>query len=63
MTYLADVFMWCWCWLAYRLVIVMPVGRRNGPATWLFGKLLPFAGYYGFHEPWMNWRWSGRVRR
>lgn len=62
MIFAADCFMWAFCWAAYWVVLALPSGRRNGPATWLWWQLLPFAGFYGFHEPWMTWRWSGRVR-
>jgi hypothetical protein len=61
-SYLADCLIWLFCGLAYRLFLILPTGRRNGPATWLYWKLLPFAGFYGYHERGMNWRWSGRVR-
>lgn len=56
MTYLADVFMWGFCWLAYRLALIVPYGR-------LYMWLLPFAGYYAYHDPeFHTWRWSGRNR-
>lgn len=64
MTYLADVFMWCWCWLAYRLVILLPVARRRSLIDRATFWLLPFAGFYGYHDPdcGTTWRWSRRVR-
>jgi hypothetical protein len=61
MIYIADVFMWCWCWLAYQLVIILPSHQRWVEPVWKW--LLPFAGYYGYHDPEIHtWRWSGRVR-
>lgn len=53
-----DPLMWGWCWLAYRIVLVLPIQWR------LFGALLPFAGYYAYHSPRLetSWRWSERVR-
>lgn len=49
-----DPLMWSWCWLAYRMTMFWPY-------RW-HGWLLPFAGYYAYHEPGMSWRWSERVR-
>lgn len=65
MTYLSDVFMWCWCWLAYRLVLILPITRREGLIDRFTFWLLPFAGYYGYHDPecGTTWRWSGRLVR
>lgn len=57
MTYLADLLIWSFCWLACRLVMVLPMGWRL--TLWL----LPFAGYYGYHVPGLTtWRWSRRIR-
>lgn len=62
MTLLSDALMWAFCWLAYRLVIWLP-SERGGAIQRLWYWLLPYAGYYGFHERWMDWRWSRRPRR
>lgn len=51
-----DPAMWAWCWIAYRLVMVLPIHWK------LWSWLLPFAGYYGFHVPEAPWRWSERRR-
>lgn len=62
MIWLADAFMWCWCWVAYWLVILLPLHHKPLHPVWNW--LLPYAGFYGFHDPsWMTWRWSGRVSR
>lgn len=53
---LADPIMWAWCWLAYGLVMILPMHWR---LSWW---LLPFAGYYAFHVPETPWRWSERRR-
>lgn len=52
-----DPFMWAWCWIAFRLVMVLPI-------QWpLCSWLLPFAGYYAYHDPeFHSWRWSERIR-
>lgn len=48
-----DPLMWAWCWLAFRLVLVLPIHWR----VWLW--LLPFAGFYAYHVPGVTpWRWS-----
>lgn len=64
MIYLADVFMWGWCWLAHRLVLALPVARKGSVVDRLTFWLLPFAGFYGYHDPdcGTTWRWSRRVR-
>lgn len=62
MTYLADVFMWCWCWVAYRLVIALPMAPKDSLLDRFTFWLLPYAGYYGNHEPeCCSWRWSQRA--
>jgi hypothetical protein len=62
-TYLADVFMWCWCWLACQLVSALPITRRGSLVDRFTFWLLPFAGYYGYHVPGLTpWRWSRRFR-
>lgn len=50
-----DPLVWAWCWLAYWLVMAIPIHWRT--AT----RLLPFAGYYAYSTP-SRWRWSERVR-
>jgi hypothetical protein len=68
-THLADVFMWCWCWAAYQ-VVVHALPQPHTYADWrqrLVSRvelwLLPYAGYYGYHDPeFHTWRWSGRNR-
>ena len=32
MTYVADLIMWAWCWLACHLVSVVPITRRERAA-------------------------------
>jgi len=63
-TYLADIFMWCWCWLAWLAVIVIPITRRHGAIDRFTLWLLPFAGFYAYHDPdcGTTWRWSERAR-
>lgn len=64
MTYLSDVFMWCWCWLAYRLVMILPIARTGSLVDRFTFWLLPFAGHYGYHDPdFCSWRWSRRIVR
>ena len=57
-----DPPMWAWCWLACQLVSVIPITRRYGVINRFKFWLLPFAGYYAYHEPGMSWRWSERMR-
>ena len=49
--FIANAAMWTWCALAHWLV-----GRFQLPDR-IFMALLPFAGFYGFREPYMDWRW------
>lgn len=60
MRYALDVLIWVGCWAAHWFIRLVPMAARKsllGRAWW---GLLPYAGYYAFHEPWMNWRWSQR---
>lgn len=53
---LMDPLMWVWCWIAlHALGTVSPRSRA-------FKWLLPFAGFYAYHERGLPWRWSERVR-
>jgi hypothetical protein len=55
MTHALDVLMWCWCRVAYAMVMRLPI-------SWC-DPILPYAGFYGYHEPGVTpWRWSMRVR-
>jgi len=57
--YATDVLMWCWCWFAWCLVGFLPYQLTR----WAWDWLLPFAGYYGYHDPeFTSWRWSERVQ-
>lgn len=60
-----DPLMWASCWLAYRLVMILPDGAPAGSLRdrlWFW--LLPFTGFYGYHDPeFTPWRWSQRIRR
>ena len=51
-----DYPMRAFCWLAYRLVLIMPIDWR------LWKWLLPYAGFYAYHESWLPWRWSEHDR-
>lgn len=64
MSYAADLCMWAWCALAHRLVIILPIARRGSLLDRFTFWLLPFAGFYGYHDPacGTTWRWSQRVR-
>ena len=55
MSRLLDGPYWVWCWIAYHLVLAWPNGRLDRAWFWL----LPYAGFYGYHDPtWMSWRRS-----
>lgn len=60
MIYLADVAVWCGAFAAYWLIVLLPLGERRTAYGRVMWWLLPWAGYYGFHESWMEWRWSRR---
>lgn len=57
-----DPLMWGWCGGAYLLVMVLPPAPRGSRRDRFWFWLLPFAGYYGYHEEGMPWRWSERRR-
>lgn len=61
---LFDPLMWGWCWLANGLVSIIPITRRGDALDRFKFWLLPFAGFYAYHEPGIGttWRWSERVR-
>lgn len=56
MSGVTDYAMWAWCWVAYRLVLILPIQWRL--SFWL----LPYAGYYAYSTPESGWRWSERQR-
>jgi len=53
MKLLSDAVIWIWCMAAHWVV-----GTFRLPDA-LFMRLLPFAGFYGYHVPGVTpWRWS-----
>lgn len=58
MRMISDLAMWCWCWLAYLLVMTLPIHWR------LWKAVLPYAGFHAYHVPGVTpWRWSERAGR
>lgn len=64
MTYLTDLIMWAWCWAACQVSNALPITRRHSLVDRFTFWLLPFAGFYAYHDPELGstWRWSERHR-
>ena len=59
-----DPLVWLWCAVAWALVMAIPITKRGDLLDRFKFWLLPFAGFYAYHEPGVGatWRWSERVR-